>query len=114
MGREVDSGVGGRPHSDTLRVKRDNDRAAGTYAAGNSTSREPLHPLAYPRASTEPLRPIKLWLGPSLLGRCPEYTVTRHGIRIKIHILFIPSHLSLLPISYFSVSHTELILGPHT
>lgn len=59
MGREVDSGVGGRPHLDTLRVKRDNDRAAGTYAAGNSTSREPLHPLAYPRASTEPLRPIK-------------------------------------------------------
>lgn len=107
-------GSGGDHIQTTLRVKRDNDRAAGTYAAGNSTSREPLHPLAYPRASTEPLRPIKLWLGPSLLGLFPEYTVTRLGIRIKIYILFIPSHLSLLSISYFSVSHTELILVPHT
>lgn len=67
-----------RPHSDTLRVGRDNDSAAGMDAAVSSTSGDWVPPKAPPRptsiseATAESLRPKNLGWGQSLLGLCPE------------------------------------------
>lgn len=111
-----------RPHSDTSRAERDNDRGTGTYAAVSSTSRDPWHALPAPGATAQSPRPTMPWPGQSLLGFCPKSHTSTSCSQLKplfclFQVLSPHSHISDFlyptqnsPIAAYAARGTKYIL----